>query len=106
MTRTRWPKGTWMQVKSRDILRALIGPEPGKRMSGRRLARYAEVHPSFIDHLLSGRRSTCAPATATRIAEGLAVPLEVLFTPSIPIAARRSAQRPQVLTASKLRPAA
>jgi hypothetical protein len=75
----RWPKGTWMKLISKERLRSFIGPEPGKKMSGRTLARYAGVHPSFIDHLTSGRRKSCEPATATRIAEALSVPLDILF---------------------------
>lgn len=77
--RTRWPKGTWMRLVSKERLRSFIGPEPEKKMSGRRLARYAGVHPSFIDHLTSGRRRSCEPPTARRIAEALGVPLDVLF---------------------------
>ena len=85
--RKRWPTGTWMTLNSREMLRQMVGPEASKKLSGRRLARYAEVHPSFIDHLLAGRRSTCAPRTAVLIAEGLGVPLAVVFTPSTSSAA-------------------
>ena len=77
--RVRWPKGTFMKLRSRDLLRAMIGPEPEKKMSGRKLARYSDVHPSFIDHLLAGRRSSCEPRTAQNIAEALEVPLALLF---------------------------
>lgn len=77
--RKRWPKGTWMRLASKDRLRAFVGPEAGKKMSARTLARYAGVHPSFIDHLTSGRRRSCEPATAQRIAEALGVPLDILF---------------------------
>lgn len=79
----RWPKGTWMRLVSAERLRSFVGPEPSKKMSGRRLARYADVHPSFVDHLLSGRRRSCTPKVATRIAESLEVPLDVLFVPSV-----------------------
>lgn len=75
----RRPKGTWMRLRSADLLRALVGPEEDKVMSGRKLARYAETHPSFIDHLLSGRRSSCSPKTADRIAEALGVSTALLF---------------------------
>ncbi|ETT24962.1 hypothetical protein RR21198_4190 [Rhodococcus rhodochrous ATCC 21198] len=78
-TYRRWPKGTWMKLRTPDLLRAFVGPEPGKKMSARRLARYADVHPSFIDHLLAGRRRSCEPRTANHIAEALEVPVEVLF---------------------------
>lgn len=86
-SRRRWPKGTWMRLKSRQVLRAFVGDprkDPTKKMSGRRLAKYAEVHPSFIDHLLAGRRSSCEPRTAELIAEALDVPLTVLFDPMTP----------------------
>lgn len=78
-TYRRWPKGTWMKLRTSELLRAFVGPEPGKKMSARRLARYADVHPSFIDHLLAGRRKSCEPRTANRIAEALEVPVEVIF---------------------------
>ena len=83
-TRRRWKRGTWMQLKSRELLRAFVGDprtDPSKKMSGRRLARYADVHPSFIDHLLTGRRRSCTPKTAELIAEALGVPVTVLFDP-------------------------
>lgn len=91
MKHRRWKKGTWMKLKSREVLRAFVGDpakDPSKKMSGRRLARYAEVHPSFIDHLLAGRKSSCEPRTAELIAEGLGVPLEVLFAPNEPTGKR------------------
>lgn len=36
-----------MRLNSKELLRALVGPEPSKKMSGRRLARYVGVHPSL-----------------------------------------------------------
>lgn len=83
-TTRRWPKGTYMRLISPDRLRSFVGPEPSKKMSGRRLARYIEVHPSFIDHLLSGRRKSCNTRTGERIAEALDVPLDILFVPTAP----------------------
>jgi len=84
-TYRRWPRGTWMELKSPALLAAFIGDPrddgPKKKMSGRRLARYAGVHPSFINHLTAGRRKSCEPRTAELIAEALEVPLEVLFMP-------------------------
>lgn len=50
------------------------------------LARYAGCSKSFISHLLSGRKTTCTPALAGRIAQALDVPLEVLFVPSASVA--------------------
>lgn len=85
MRRTRrWPKGTYMQLINPDRLRSFVGPEASKKMSGRRLARYIDTHPSFVDHLLSGRRKSCKTTTAERIAEALDVPLEILFVPVVP----------------------
>lgn len=46
-----------------------------------RLARYADCSKGFISHLLAGRRSSCTPHLAERIAEALNVPLEILFDP-------------------------
>jgi transcriptional regulator with XRE-family HTH domain len=71
-----------MQLVSKERLRSFVGPEPEKKMSGRRLARAIDVHTSFIDHLMSGRRTSCKPVTAQRIAEALDVPLDILFVPS------------------------
>lgn len=82
--RRRWPKGTYMRLISAERLRAFVGPEPDKKMSGRRLGRAIDRHPSFIDHLLSGRSTSCKPVTAERIAEALEVPLEILFVPLAP----------------------
>lgn len=86
----RWPKGTWMKLKSPELLRAFVGPEDGKKMSARKLARYVDVHPSFIDHLLAARRRSCEPLTATRIAEALDVPVSILFDAQVSTAAQRS----------------
>jgi hypothetical protein len=89
----RWPKGTWMKLTSSEILRAFVGPEESKKISGRKLARAAGCHPSFIDHLLTGRRKSCTPVMASRIAEVLGVPVEILFAPSIPRDKRRGDAR-------------
>lgn len=72
----RWPKGTWMKLRSADTLRALMEQDD---FSLGRLARYADCSKGFISHLLAGRRSSCTPELASRIAEALGVPLTVLF---------------------------
>lgn len=85
-----------MKLTSREVLRAFVGDpmkDPAKKMSARRLARCAGVHPSFIDHLLSGRRVSCEPATAERIAEALGIPWSVLFVSNEPTASRSAAKR-------------
>lgn len=72
----RWPKGTWMRLKSADTLRALMDQDG---FSHGRLARYAGCSKGFISHLLAGRRSSCTPELGARIAEALDVPVRVLF---------------------------
>lgn len=47
-----------------------------------RLARYAGCSKSFISHLLAGRKNSCTPELAERIAEALQVPVTLLFVPS------------------------
>lgn len=75
----RWPKGTWMRLRSAELLRAVVGPEPSKKLSARQLARYSGVHPSFINHLLAERRRSCTPQVADRMSEALGVPTAFLF---------------------------
>lgn len=89
----RWPKGSWMRLLSPDTLRALMAQ---KGFSHRRLARYCELEngrSGMIDHLVSGRRTSCTPRLASRIAEALDVPLELLFAPSVPRNAVSPAKR-------------
>lgn len=78
--RKRWPKGTWMRLRSPDTLRALMGQY---NFSLGRLARYSGCSKGFISHLLSGRRSSCTPDLAENIAEALNIPLLVLFEPKL-----------------------
>lgn len=101
--RRRWPKGTWMRLKSPELLRAFVGDplkDPSKTISGRRLAERVinpetgrPIHPSFIDHLLTGRRSSCTPQIAERIAEALGVPVVVLFDAHVPSSTKTNANR-------------
>lgn len=99
-TRARWAKGTYMRLKSKDDLREYLvtkedvdahrsGKAGAQKMSQRGLADRVGVDPSFINHLTSGRRSTCTPYIAERIAEVLGVPVKVLFLPTAPSNARR-----------------
>lgn len=80
MKHHRWPKGSWMRLQSADTLSALMR-QRGFSMS--RLARYSDCSKSFISHLVAGRKSTCTPQLAERIAEALEVPLSLLFVPSV-----------------------
>lgn len=65
-----------MRLRSPDTLRALMAQYD---FSLGRLARYADCSKGFISHLLAGRRASCTPQLADRIAEALHVPVEVLF---------------------------
>jgi hypothetical protein len=96
ITRRRYPKGTWMRLVSAERLRSFIGPEPSKKMSGRNLAIRIGKSPGFITHLTSGRRSSCLPETARRIAEALEVPMDVLFVTHVPSATATPVKRKKV----------
>lgn len=103
-TKARWPKGTYMRLVSKEALRAFLitqkdieahraGTPIPHKMTQRGLADRVGVHPSFINHLTSGRRRCLEPETATRIAEVLNVPVEVLFVPVAPSAKRQTTHR-------------
>jgi transcriptional regulator with XRE-family HTH domain len=79
-TRKRWPEGTWMRLRSSDTLRALMAQSD---MSFKDLADYVGCSKGFISHLLAGRRTSCKPETARRIAGVLHVPVDVLFMPKL-----------------------
>lgn len=68
-----------MRLTSPDTLRALIRQ---RGFSYEQLARYSGCSKSFVSHLTSGRKSTCTPKLAVRIAEALLVPTEILFVAS------------------------
>jgi hypothetical protein len=74
--RQRYPKGTWMKLRSKDILIAFM---EDKNFSTQRLATYASCSKSMVGHLRSGHKTSCTPALASRIAEALDVPLVALF---------------------------
>lgn len=90
----RRPKGTWMKLRSPQLLQAFVGPEPEKKMSARQLARSVDVHPSFINHLTAGRSSSCTPKVADRIAGALGVPTDVLFEERLTSAERETVKTP------------
>lgn len=94
-TKARWPKGTYMRLVSKEALCAYLithkdidaykkGTPLPHKMTQRGLADRVGVHPSFINHLTSGRRRCLLPETAKRISEVLGAPVEVLFEPVIP----------------------
>lgn len=74
--RQRWPKGTWMKLRSKEILIAFMDD---KDFSNGRLAQYSKCSRAFIGHLRSGYKTSCTPALAERIAEALDVPVVALF---------------------------
>lgn len=74
--RRRYPKGTWMKLRSKDILIAFM---EDKGFSAQRLATYSGCSKSMIGHLRSGHKTSCTPALAERIAEALDVPLVAIF---------------------------
>lgn len=67
-----------MRLRSPETLQALMH-QTG--LSTRELARVAHCHNSFIDHLLHGRRDSCAAPLAAKLAEAVDVPVSVLFAP-------------------------
>lgn len=81
-----------MRLHSAERLRSFVGNEPGCKMTQRRLARCIGKHPSFVNHLTSGRKKSCEPRTAELIAEALEVPLEILFVPEVASVASTSSK--------------
>lgn len=74
-----WAKGCYVELRSGKRL-ALALEEKG--WSQRELARYVGLHDhSHISRLIAGRKRTCEPVTAERIAKGLGVDLLWLFQP-------------------------
>ncbi|WP_426566422.1 helix-turn-helix domain-containing protein [Angustibacter sp. McL0619] len=67
-----------MKLKSAGLMRELMGPGACNLSLGE-LAEMSHCHKSFVSHLLSGRRSSCTPELAERIARSLRVPVTVLF---------------------------
>lgn len=78
--RARWPKGAWMKLIDPELLRRVMARR-GTSLAD--LARSAGVSKGFISHLTAGRKKTCTPRVAQRIAERLDVDLDFLFVPSV-----------------------
>lgn len=68
-----------MRLQSAETLRALM-TQRGFSLS--RMARYSGCSKSMVSHLCAGRKATCTPQLAERIAEALDVPYSLLFEPS------------------------
>lgn len=87
MKRYHWPKGTWMQLTSGKILRGLMD---SRGVSNADVAMAADCGRTWISALVNGRRTSCSPKVAERIAVYLQVPLEVLFVPRASAASGRT----------------
>lgn len=82
-TRPRWPRGTYMRLKSGALLRAFMD-QHNKSLDD--VARFIGMERSYIWKLTKERKRTLKPERAVRLAELLQVPLEVLFDPMTSIA--------------------
>lgn len=76
--RSRYPKGTWMRLKSGPLLRSLMDTQ---HLSNAQVAMAAGCGRTFISALVNGRRTSCTKEVGERIAERLGVPAELLFDP-------------------------
>lgn len=56
-------------------------PIDPRKITQRSLARRAEISQAFISQLASGKKVSCKPETAERIAEVIGVDVTVLFDP-------------------------
>jgi transcriptional regulator with XRE-family HTH domain len=79
-----------MRLTSATTLRALMEQ---KDVSYADMARAAGRSKGFISHLTSGRRRTCLPEVADRIARRLDVHLELLFVESLSTTTVRAARQ-------------
>lgn len=80
----RWPKGTWMRLRSGSLLRALMNT---KGLSNADVAMTVRkdngdvLGRTFVSALVNERRTSCSIKVAEGIARRLEVPVEVLFDP-------------------------
>jgi transcriptional regulator with XRE-family HTH domain len=74
-----WLMRRAMQLRDRDTLRAYLRL---LNLSERGLASRAGIGHATLNHLLSGRRSTCSPLTAAAIEAALACPAGLFFQSS------------------------
>lgn len=88
--RRRWPKGTWMRLRSGALLRELMNT---KGLSNADVALSAKCGRTWISALVNERRTSCSPDLAERIAKRLEVPLEVLFVPKTSAGSGRDDKR-------------
>ena len=91
--RKRWPKGTWMRLKSGSLLRELMNTKGLSNADVAMTVRKDDGSPigrTFVSALVNERRTSCTPKVAQGIAERLQVPLEVLFVPKASAVSGRS----------------
>jgi transcriptional regulator with XRE-family HTH domain len=79
-----------MKLTSGKILRGLMDQ---RQVSNADVAMAAGCGRTFVSALVNGRRNSCKPDTAERIARYLQVPLEVLFVPKVPTVSRPNESR-------------
>ena len=79
MARSRYPKGTWMNLLSTVVLKDWM---ERKDFDQAKLARYAGCSQSFISQLVNGHKGSCSRELAESIAEAFDCPVEALFMPS------------------------
>lgn len=94
-TKRKWQEGTFMKLASKEVFKTFVftgedleamrmgKPFNTRKITQRRLSRIAEVSQTFISHLVTGKRTSCKPETAERIADALGVEVEVLFLPEV-----------------------
>ncbi|MGH3651596.1 helix-turn-helix domain-containing protein [Glutamicibacter sp.] len=92
-TKRKWQEGTYMRLSSAQRLRTFIytkedmdayrngAPIDPRKITQRSLARRADISQAFISQLASGKKVSCKPETAERIAEVIGVDVTVLFDP-------------------------
>lgn len=71
--------GTYMELRSKDLLVAFMANHGQDGMKVVELARAAQVSKQFISRLRHGHDKTCRPETAEAIERALGVPTGVLF---------------------------
>lgn len=65
-----------MRLRNRLVLAAFVD---NARMSEREVARRVGLSHSTVNHLITGRRTTCLLSTAVAIAEAVHCPIGTLF---------------------------
>lgn len=64
-------------LRDRSVLVALLD---AAGISERELARRARLGHATVNHLMTGRRGSCSPATARAVCAALGVDVRVLFS--------------------------